>query len=396
MKIALLTDGIHPYVIGGMQRHSYFLAKYLALSKISVDLYHTYLNKDFPKGDLSIFSEEALKYIHAYAIDFPILKKYPGHYIKESYVYSCQIFDLIKDKLEEYDFIYAKGFSAWKLIEEKKKGLSCPPIGVKFHGLNMFQKPPSFKGWIEQFLFRKPVRFNMLNADYVFSYGGKITSLTKKIGVKEDRIIEIPTGISNDWLAERISKNNSPRKFLFIGRYDKLKGLPELNQAIKQLLKEHLPFEFHFIGPIPEKVQIKDIHIKYWGTVNQDVELKKIIDQCDLLVCPSHSEGMPNVIIEAMARGLAVIATDVGAVNYLVSEKNGWLIHYGERLPKFRKLRKSPSTIYKAVLEAIHIDDKELNDMKQYSLSFTKEHLMWDGIIEKLIGEIKKIIKLKE
>ena len=40
MRIALLTDGIYPYVMGGMQRHSYYLAKYLARAGVHVDLYH--------------------------------------------------------------------------------------------------------------------------------------------------------------------------------------------------------------------------------------------------------------------------------------------------------------------------------------------------------------------
>ena len=40
MKIALLTDGVFPYVNGGMQRHSYYLLKYFVKNKIHVDLYH--------------------------------------------------------------------------------------------------------------------------------------------------------------------------------------------------------------------------------------------------------------------------------------------------------------------------------------------------------------------
>ena len=40
MRIALITDGIYPYVMGGMQKHSYFLAKFLAKNKIYVDLFH--------------------------------------------------------------------------------------------------------------------------------------------------------------------------------------------------------------------------------------------------------------------------------------------------------------------------------------------------------------------
>ena len=44
------------------------------------------------------------------------------------------------------------------------------------------------------------------------------------------------------------------------------------------------------------------------------------------MVCPSYSEGMPNVILEAMARGLAIIATDVGAIAEMVDSTNGILM----------------------------------------------------------------------
>jgi glycosyltransferase involved in cell wall biosynthesis len=43
-------------------------------------------------------------------------------------------------------------------------------------------------------------------------------------------------------------------------------------------------------------------------------------------MCPSYSEGMPNVILEAMTRGLAIMATDVGAIRLLVSKNNGILL----------------------------------------------------------------------
>ena len=45
MKISLLTDGIFPYVIGGMQKHSYYLVKYFAQIGVYVDLYHTNQSK---------------------------------------------------------------------------------------------------------------------------------------------------------------------------------------------------------------------------------------------------------------------------------------------------------------------------------------------------------------
>ena len=40
MKVALLSDGITPFVIGGMQKHSYNLAKYLTIRGVQVTLFH--------------------------------------------------------------------------------------------------------------------------------------------------------------------------------------------------------------------------------------------------------------------------------------------------------------------------------------------------------------------
>jgi hypothetical protein len=46
MRIALLTNGIYPFQIGGIQKHSYYLAKYFAKEKVTVDIYHSGLNNN--------------------------------------------------------------------------------------------------------------------------------------------------------------------------------------------------------------------------------------------------------------------------------------------------------------------------------------------------------------
>jgi glycosyltransferase involved in cell wall biosynthesis len=60
--------------------------------------------------------------------------------------------------------------------------------------------------------------------------------------------------------------------------------------------------------------------VVYHGVVRDRQALKEKIDACDVLLLPSLSEGMPTVILEAMARGLDVIASDVGAVRELVEK----------------------------------------------------------------------------
>lgn len=139
MRVALLTDGIYPYVIGGMQKHSFYLAKYLAKNTIHVDLFH-FNQSELDINKLECFNAEEKKFIHAFVIPFPKSIKFPGHYIYNSYRYSNLIFEKIKPLLNHYDFIYTKGFTGWKLISEKEKGLPCPNIGINFHGYEMFQK----------------------------------------------------------------------------------------------------------------------------------------------------------------------------------------------------------------------------------------------------------------
>ncbi|MBK6985379.1 MAG: hypothetical protein IPH32_11765 [Bacteroidetes bacterium] len=130
------------YVLGGMQKHSFYLAKYFSKNKIHVDLVH-YNDSKYNINVLEFFTEEERKYIHPIVLKFPISAKFPGHYVYKSYKYSCLAFDAIKDQLNTYDFIYTKGFTGWKLISEKHKGhITCCKIGIKFHGYEMFQIAP--------------------------------------------------------------------------------------------------------------------------------------------------------------------------------------------------------------------------------------------------------------
>jgi len=382
VKIALLTDGIFPYVIGGMQKHSYYLAKYFAKKNVHVDLYHT--NKsDFDINKLELFSDEEKKFIRSFVVDFPDLGKLPGHYIRESFEYSRRVCELFKNN-SDVDFIYAKGFSGWKLIDEKRKGYKCAPIGVNFHGYEMFQKAPSFKTKIAQNVFFKtPVLFNVNNADRVFSYGGKITEILLILGVGKEKIIESPTGIEPSWINLNTKPVEKKRKFVFVGRYERRKGVEELNKALRQIISSS-DMEMHFIGPIPKSKQILSANIFYHGSVTDSENMKTLLRSCDILVCPSYSEGMPNVILEAMASGLAIIATDVGAVSLMVTPKNGWLLSD----VRFK-------TIISAFDNACTIDIRLLESMKLNSVQTVKEKFLWENIIHKSIEDISKIISQK-
>jgi len=384
VKLAILTDGIFPFAIGGMQKHSFYLAKFLVQQGADVTLVHCVTQGKVPTRDqvLSAMELSEAPNLRIIGFKFPKAGWLPGHYVKENYLYSIQIFEELKSEWNEFDFIYAKGFSAWHLLSKKRKGKKLPPIGVKFHGYEMFQPAPSFRVKMEHYLLRGPVKFNNINADYIFSYGGKITELVRKeFKTNLSNIIELPTGIEAAWCIDApVEKVNSVRKFIFIGRFERRKGIEELNQVLRSLPKE-TPFSFDFIGPIPPSQYIKDDRIIYHGKMMEKKKIQAILDQGDVLVTPSHSEGMPNVIMEGMARGLAVIATDVGAVAAQVNEENGWLIQPA-----------NIAALNESILEAIECSDAVLLRKRNASLERVKNQFTWEDVAKETLEKIKAIV----
>jgi glycosyltransferase involved in cell wall biosynthesis len=366
MRIALVTDGIFPYVIGGMQKHSYYLCKYLVGMGIEVDLYHTN-QSSYDISTLELFTAEEKSRINSIVIKFPVSDKMPGHYLRSSYKYSLAVYDAYK-KRAPVDFIYCKGFSGWKLAQEKKAKTIQTPLAVNFHGYEMFQPAPSFKLKIEQhFLFRGPVKFICSHADYVFSYGSKIDDVIKTIPVEHSKIISIPTGIEESWLNDTINAVGTTKKYVFIGRYERRKGIQELTSAIAKVNQTNC--EFHFIGPIPPEHQLKQENVIYYGAINNQEDIKNITRNCDVLICPSYSEGMPNVIMEGMASGLAIIASNVGAVNLLVTNENGYLLELNEL-----------NNLHKIIDKFNQLGIEELNHKKKNSVEKIRKNFLWTYI----------------
>ena len=207
MKIALISDGVFPYVIGGMQKHSASLGVELVKLGFSVDLYHCVL-----KGNSIPSTKEVINLFHfkskkgfnkTFCSYFPNSIKFPGHYLWNSFKYSRWVFDTMIKNQSQYDFIYSKGFSSWKLLNNRKRLEFVTKVGVKFHGYEMYQYSPNLKIKMQHFMLRPFVKKLNNKADYVFSYGGKTTNIIKDLGVPNNKIIEIPSAINKSWLNEK-------------------------------------------------------------------------------------------------------------------------------------------------------------------------------------------------
>lgn len=385
MRITLFTDGISPYVMGGMQRHSRLISEYLAREGVQVDIFHPVRTEDrFSEEEIrNSFSTQARDKISVKLVPYKDEGRLPGHYLRAQRALSNAY-------LQEYlkapasDFIYTKGFTGWELLKKRRKSGVTTPVGVKFHGMNMFQKQANFRGELEKYLFRGPVRWIMKHSDAVFSYGGKITDIIATQGIPRDKIVSIPTGVESGWLLNKAKPlHNRPPRFLFVGRYDRVKGLPELYEAIGQLPASSA--EFHFAGPIPDSQQLKAANVVYHGAVTRQDLLMEVYDQCDFLVCPSISEGMPNVVLEAMSRGLPVLATDVGAVNILVDHSTGMLIKSPE-----------PASILKGLRDLIGWSEHRYCQASETCSMRIAEQFIWTKIAQYYVSSLRKLVISKQ
>lgn len=383
MHIAILTDGITPYVTGGMQRHSHHLVRHLLKLGTEITLVHCVSDDDaVPEADavrrLLGAPEDKLRVL---GFKFPKAGRLPGHYLRESYRYSCTVYEALKEEWVKFDFIYAKGYTAWCLLEQKQKGEHTAPVGIKFHGYEMFQKTGDLKDKLIQFMLRPPVVFMNRNANVVFSYGGEISRIITQMGTDPNHVIDIPSGIDDDWIAEAPLPSGGKRNFLFIGRNEKRKGIDDLLRCKKVIAESGAGF--HWVGPIPDDKQLDCPNCTYHGEVKNSEKLKAIIDGCQVLVVPSHSEGMPNVILEGMARGLAVIATQVGAVPALVDETCGMV-------PKPMKIGQLRS----AIRRMAEMPEEELDRLRNNALDRVSKNFRWSDVASLTLKAIEKATHL--
>jgi glycosyltransferase involved in cell wall biosynthesis len=136
----------------------------------------------------------------------------------------------------------------------------------------------------------------------------------------------IPNGVDTEFFTPSPSqpaRNNGVLRILFVGRFRQQKNLPFL---FRQLA--HLPpatFELHLVGDGPEKQRLEGLARKLgiasavtWHGWISPGALPLIYQSADCLVNPSLYEGMSNVVLEAMACGVPVIASRVPGNDELV------------------------------------------------------------------------------
>lgn len=221
---------------------------------------------------------------------------------------------------------YPEGYAAWKI----GRRLNIPVI-VGALGSDLLVS----KG-IGKYLTKRTVR----NVDRVLTVSEDLRAAAISLRAPPERVKTIPNGCDaaifyrRDRAASRnkLGVDSGAHLVLFVGHLLPLKGIPELIAAFSQVRKTIANAELICIGEGPLKQTLcaapSGNGIRTLGA-KSSIEIADWLGACDLLCLPSRSEGCPNVIVEALASGRAVIGTRVGGIPELLNDSSGILVPFG-------------------------------------------------------------------
>ncbi|MEK6899463.1 MAG: glycosyltransferase family 4 protein [Nanoarchaeota archaeon] len=209
----------------------------------------------------------------------------------------------------------------------------------------------------------------------------------KALGVPDEKMVYIPNGIPEEFFTQK--KGKEEKRILFLGRVAPVKDIQALIKAFSMVKDKE--FLLDITGPAEEsylnelillikKLKLNDRVIFSKPIYNIKEKIEKI-DSAKIFVLPSKREGMPQSLIEAMAREKIVIASkNDGSKELINNDQNGFLFDIGDSQSLARLIDKS-----------IKLNDKKMCIEARKSV----EKFSWDKIIKKLDNLIKTSVRKK-
>ncbi|MHB8780413.1 MAG: glycosyltransferase family 4 protein [Candidatus Geothermincolia bacterium] len=215
------------------------------------------------------------------------------------------------------------------------------------------------------------------------------TVLLEHYGIPLEKISLIPCGVNIDLFRPRSVEERQANLVLFVGRFDRRKGLDFLLRAFSVLLEKDPTVELLLVGG-----DANDRRLKRWvnGEVRESVrvagrvtdeELVQLYNSASVVVVPSIFEGFGLTVLEAMACGAPVIGTDVEGIRELIEpEKDGLLVEHGDI-----------EALAAAMLRLLN-DEDEASSLAEAGLAKVRAQYNWADQAEKMKGLYERMLCL--
>lgn len=348
MNIVLVTQGFPPVNTDGISRYNYTLAKELAIRGHSVYV----VTKSTDNSKSIDFIDNIWIYKHNYkdfvdnTSEFGRINEILGntksvYRIVESI--SCKVkIDLILAPLWDVEGISLLTNKIAPVVLTLMSPLK-KVVETQWYWL----RDPSFD------LVYELEKYCINNADGIMSISKGILDTINKDYLIDWEVIEkhspvkvIPLGVDQGFLktiekAKLSTADPLEVNILFVGRFEKRKGIDLLFQIIPEILEKNPNVKFTLVGNDEvlheDKINFKREFVKkyqskkwfkrisFLGYVT-DEELNNIYDACDIFVAPSRYESFGLIFIEAMAHKKPLVGTNIGGIPEIIADgENGYL-----------------------------------------------------------------------
>ena len=205
------------------------------------------------------------------------------------------------------------------------------PVVLHLHAAQLHRAWPRFPRplrWLVRRVFALPAACIVLgrqSADFVVN----------ELHVPRERVEVVINGVPEPQPAAR--RTDGPPRLLFVGNLSERKGVPELLQALALPPLSVLQAQLTLVGggDLPHwRALARDLGLgqraRFEGWADQP-RVGQLLSQSDALVLPSHDEGLPLAILEALAHGVPVVCTPVGEIpNVLTDGRDACFVPAGE------------------------------------------------------------------
>lgn len=162
-------------------------------------------------------------------------------------------------------------------------------------------------------------------ARFVFATSDALRDLARSAGARAEAVSPMLDIDPADIRERSELRRAPPYTVLFVGRVEARKGVPELIEAVAKLRARGVAVALQLVGGGPELEDIRAAaagvpDVAFLGVVSDRERLRSLFRNADLFVLPTHTEGFPRVLYEAMSYATPVLTTFVGGIPSLMKD----------------------------------------------------------------------------
>ena len=324
LRILFVADGHYPGTSGGAEKQLQLLARAFADAGHSVRVVAPWLDRTLPRA--AVVDGIPLK-----RLAYPRIKLFGAALLCAHYGAWLWF------RRGDFDAVHVNTAMNLAAVSGLLRPLLAATVTVKVSGAGEFSG-----GILDPDMRKRPLQrlhnWCIKRVDNLQALSEYTRTMLKKAGYPDRQILMVPNAVDLRRFSPRTLETRAPgapTRIAYVGRIEPVKGVSVLVQAWSHVSKDtHVHLTIAGDGRKREELMGQaraaglSESIDFLGTVS---DVPAVLAKTDIYVQPSLQEGLPNAVLEAMAMGLPIVATQVsGNEDVVVNGENGLLVPAGD------------------------------------------------------------------